>query len=58
MTNISVIQEFRDKPSKVDDQKNVSICQHESCTTKLSIYNFTSYCFLHERIHTSIKNFL
>lgn len=56
MNNISVIQEFRDKPSKINDQKKINICQHELCTTKLSIYNFTFYCSLHERIYTSVKS--
>jgi len=47
MNSVSVVQEFRDKPSKVHKDKN-RYCQHHNCTVKLSIYNFTIYCSVHE----------
>ena len=54
MKSAAPIQEFRDKPSKVNKTK-VRFCQHEQCQVKLSIYNFTDYCSSHESVHFKIE---
>ena len=40
-----------DRPSKVYDTETKRQCQHTDCSTRLSMYNFTSYCSTHERYH-------
>lgn len=31
-------------------------CLHEDCNVKLSFYNDTDYCSLHQRYHTDARN--
>jgi hypothetical protein len=56
MSSLAVIQEFRDKPSKTHASKIKRSCQHEDCTTVLSVYNLTDYCSIHESKYTTLKD--
>lgn len=58
VSRVSPIQEFRDKPSKTHHNKDTRSCSHEGCSVKLSRYNLTYYCSVHERIHTSPKSLI
>ena len=55
---ISPLQEFRDKPSKSVDSNQLRICQDEDCNTRLSKYNFSNYCVIHERYYSNSKEFI
>lgn len=44
------------RPSKKRPSTLPTHCQHEGCTIKLSIYNMTNYCTIHERLHSDTKN--
>jgi hypothetical protein len=56
MSSLFPIQEFRDKPSKTHkDANTLRICMHDDCKVKLSRYNLTSYCVLHEKEHPDFK---
>jgi hypothetical protein len=54
MKSMAPIQEFRDRPSKVNKKQN-RFCLHEQCKVKLSRYNFTDYCSVHESIYYKIQ---
>lgn len=57
MSILAPIQEFRDKPSKVHkDAGSIRVCDHENCETKLSRYNLTSYCCIHEGLYVDFKS--
>jgi hypothetical protein len=58
MSTLAPIQEFRDKPSKRNQNRTKRKCQHEQCTTILSVYNLTYYCSLHEHIYANPKSFI
>lgn len=38
-----------DRPSKVYHPNTFRQCADTDCTTRLSIYNSTDYCYAHER---------
>jgi len=58
MEVVSPLQEVRTKPSKRHKDKSVRFCQKKDCTTKLSVYNLTSYCSIHEKLFSSQKDFI
>lgn len=43
------------KPSKKRPSHLPTHCQHDKCIVKLSIYNMTNYCVMHERLHADLK---
>lgn len=55
MNKLSAIQEYRDKPSKVNSNNQPRQCMHDDCKVRLSRYNLTSYCAIHEHIYYKLS---
>jgi Rieske Fe-S protein len=44
------------KPSKKRSEKLPTHCQHNGCKIKLSMYNLTNFCSLHESQNSILKD--
>ena len=44
------------KPSKTRKPSDPLFCTHPGCKIKLSIYNLTNFCSVHESENFNIKN--
>jgi len=58
MSILAPFQEFRDKPSKRNQNTSKRCCEHKGCDTILSVYNLTSYCYVHEHIYADSKFYI
>ena len=43
-------------PSKKRSHLWPTHCQHKGCKIKLSVYNLTNYCVIHESEHAFLKD--
>lgn len=52
------LQEVRSKPVRKHFSKLPRFCEHEECRVKLSVYNMSYYCSIHEKYHTKLTDFI
>jgi len=58
MKSVFALEEIRTRPSKKNKDTSLRFCSHSDCTTKLSVYNLTSYCSIHEKLFAVLKDFI